>query len=259
VQPPSHPATQPVLPAIILAGGSASPEFAAAAGVENRALAEIHGAPMVRYVLRALREAETVSRIVLVAPAGFPPQAEADELVAGDGSLVENIRAGLAACPGAECVLLVTADVPFLRPESVDDYVRTCEAAEIDCGYAAIPKSACQRQFPGTQRTYLPTGEGYTGGNVVFQRVATFERQAATLERAYRTRKNPLSLAAIIGLGNMLKLVTGRLQVDDISRAASRLMGVRARLIVTEHADLGTDVDKPEDLHLARELLRSEV
>lgn len=225
--------------------------------MERRALAEIHGQTMVRYVLRALRQAETIGEILLAAPADFPSQPEADRHVAADAGLEENIRLALRHCQGAEFVVLVTADIPFLQPGSMDDYVRASLATGADLCYSAITQEACQAQFPGMKRTYLHTPTGsVTGGNVVVQRVSTYERQAETLREAYTARKNPVFLAKLIGLGNVLKLVTRRLTLADIEQATGRLMGVRVRLVVSPHADLGTDVDRPEDLRLARERLR---
>ena len=244
-------------PALVLAGGKTSPEFAAEAGVENRALAEIEGLPMVRYVLRALREARSVDRILLVAPEGFPDQPEADLRVTAEGTVDQNIQAALGQCRGAEFVLISTADIPFLTAEAVDDYVRRCLESGADCCYAAVTEEACRKQFPGMRRTWLHTPDfTVTGGNMVFQRVSAFARQAETLRRAYRSRKNPVFLAKLIGPGNVLKLLRRRLTLADIEAAASRVMGSRCRLIVTPYAEVGTDIDRPEDLRLAREILQ---
>lgn len=250
----------PGVTALVFAGGKTGPEFAAAAGVPDapgaRSLAEIHGLPMVRYVLQALQQAETVDRVLLVAPTGFPSQPEADDMVHSDADLVGNIAAGLTRCLGAEHALLVTADIPFITPAAIDDYVRVCREVGADVCYAAIPEAACEKQFPGMRRTYLRTRRtAYTGGNVVFQRVAVFERQAEMLRVARARRKSPAFLAKMIGWGNLLKLLTRRLELEDISQAASRLLGVHCQLVVTPWAELGSDVDKPDDLLLARSLL----
>jgi len=255
-----NPEQPPRVTALVFAGGKTGPDFAAAAGVPDtpgaRSLAEIHGQPMVRYVLQALKMAAGVDRVLLVAPSGFPSQPEADEVLHADADLVSNIATALARCDGAEYALLVTADIPFITPAAIDDYLRVCREAQVDVCYAAIPEEACEKQFPGMRRTYLRTrGGGYTGGNVVFQRVAVFERQATMLRVARARRKSPAFLAKMIGWGNLLKLLTRRLELRDISEAASRLLGVRCRLIVTPWAELGSDVDKPDDLRLARSLL----
>jgi spore coat polysaccharide biosynthesis protein SpsF (cytidylyltransferase family) len=125
------------IPAIVLAGGKTTPEFAAEAGLSAatgiRALAEINGQPMVRYVLRALKESRTIDRVLLAAPSGFPDQPEAAERVIADGDLAGNIALSLEKCPGAEHVLLVTADIPFVTPAAVDDYVHRSVATGADC------------------------------------------------------------------------------------------------------------------------------
>jgi molybdopterin-guanine dinucleotide biosynthesis protein A len=244
------------VPAVILAGGSCTAEFAAAAGTHWRAEADINGWPMVRYVNEALKEASEIDRIVLVAPKGFPQQAGVDVQVVGEGDLPGNIMTGLAECGEAEFALLVTADIPFLTPEAVDSYVRQSMAAEVDLCYAAIPQEACERRFPGMRRTYLRTpGMVLTGGNVVLQRISAFEEQANLVREAYRNRKNPLFLARLIGLGNVVKFLARKLTPADIEKAVSRMMGIRCRLMITGHAELGSDVDKPDDLTLARKWL----
>jgi len=211
----------------------------------------------VRYVIRALREAETVDRIILIAPSGFPEEPDADSTVVGQGDIAENIAAGLEACADAEYVVIVSADVPFITPEAVDDYTRICAATGADCCYAAVTRESCSKHYPSLRRTYLKTTSGtVTGGNVVVQRASTFARQADVLRRAHRRRKNPLFLAGLIGGRNVLKFLAGRLAIEDIEKSASRLMDVTCRLIVTDHAELGTDVDRPSDLAAARSLLQ---
>src|SRR5262249_35744616 len=162
---------------------------AAAAGVPDqpggRFLAEFGGVAMVRYVLRALQAAELVGKVILVAPTGFPEQPEADCFVPADGGLEENIRTGLRERGDAPFFLIITADIPFATPESIDDYIRRSAAADVDCCYAAIPRAACDRQFPGMRRTFVRLSNAeYTGGNIVYQRAAAYERQAALLREA---------------------------------------------------------------------------
>jgi 2-phospho-L-lactate guanylyltransferase (CobY/MobA/RfbA family) len=249
------------VPAIVLAGGRPGREFALAAGVPNapgaRALAAIDGQPMVRFVLRALRQARSTASVLLVAPAGFPRPPEAERLVTADGDLAQNIRVGIAACGGAEHVLIATSDIPYLTPEAVDAFVALGRAAGADCCVAAIPRGACDRAFPGARRTFVRlSGRRVTAGNLVFQRAATYEKQAAILQAAHRRRKNPLVFAQLIGARNALRLAAGTLRVEHVERAASRLLDVRCRVLITDYAEIGTDVDRPADLAMARERLR---
>lgn len=244
----------------MLSGGKTPPDFAAAAGVPetpgSRALADINGLAMVRYVLRALQASSTIGRVIVVAPSGFPDQPEADERIEADRDFAGNISAGLEHCKNAEFVLIVTADVPFLTAEAVDAFVTEGLGRGADCCYAGIAKEACDAQFPGMRRTYLHAKPGsFTGGNVVLQRVSAFPRQAEMVREAYLRRKNPAFLARLIGWKNLVKFFFRTLTPQDLEESVSRLLGVRCSLILTRHAELGTDIDKPDDLVLARQLL----
>jgi CTP:molybdopterin cytidylyltransferase MocA len=216
---------------------------------------------MIRYVIEALRGASLVNRTVLVAPrsvlSSLPAEVFGEERVEGEGDLSAAIAAGLSRCPGAEEVLLVTADIPFVRSVEVDAYVRAAQALGLDCAYCAVPLEACLREFPGMKRTTLRTPVGrFTGGNVVLLRTEAFPRMVEFVRQAYARRKNPVFLASLIGLPNVVRLLTGRLTLERVGAAASRAIGVRAGLVVSSHAALGTDIDRPEDLHLARGQLR---
>jgi molybdopterin-guanine dinucleotide biosynthesis protein A len=245
------------IPAIVLAGGRASRAFAEAAGTDCRALADIGGWPMVRYVLYGLRRASRVREIILVAPSGFPREEMADRQAASDAGLVANIRCGLDLCRDAEHALLVTSDLPFLTGPAVDAYVTQAKRMGVDCVYCGVRREDAEAAFPGMRRTYIRTPQGsITGGNVVLQRVSRFEALAGMLDSAHRHRKNPLFLVRMIGARNLARFLQQKLSIDEIGAAVSRLCGLECRILLTGHAELGADVDRLEDLLLARSLLR---
>src|SRR5947208_5689721 len=98
----------PRVGAVVLAGGTADAAFRAAAGVENRALAEIGGRPMVQYVLDALAAAATIRGVVLVGDERLESLRPVDTRVEPAGDLFDNLEAGLRASPGCDTALLVT-------------------------------------------------------------------------------------------------------------------------------------------------------
>ena len=59
----------------------------------------------------------------------------------------------------------------------------------------------------------------------------------------------------MFGWKALVKVVLGRLTIAEGEKVASRLLGCRARVIISPHADLGMDVDKPHQLEMARRLL----
>ncbi len=251
--------------AVVLTGGSTSRRFAEAAGVPAqvgaRALADIGGRPMVEWVLAALEAAPAIRRVAVVGPPGFPRVQPAHSHVEMGGNLPTSIQAGIDALGPGDHVLLVTADLPFLTRDAVEDFVaRGLEAMRsgADCCYAAVRREVCERDFPEMRRTWLRTPSGcLTGGNLVLQRASAFPKQRQAIEEAYRRRKSPVYLVGLIGIRKLMKLLTGRLTLTDIEQGAGRLMGVSCRLLVSPYAEVGTDVDRPEDLLQARARLGS--
>jgi GTP:adenosylcobinamide-phosphate guanylyltransferase len=234
---------------VVLAGGKADEAFRAATGVDNRALAPAAGRPMVVWVLEALARAEMVERVVLVGAEGLTETPELRQHLRGGSDLMESIERGLGACPGAGAALLVTADIPAITPEGIDAFVRAGLETGADFVYPVIPRAANEARFPGLKRTYRRLRDGvFTGGNVVLVRPAALLRQRDLVCRAYAARKHPLRLARMLGWSALWRLLWGRLSIADAEAAVSRLLGVRSRAVITDHAELGADVDQVSDL-----------
>lgn len=250
--------------ALVLAGGKASPEFAAAAGVENRALAELTpGHTMLSFVLDALRGSKAIRRVFVV---GEVPAGEGDALVAPGETLLDNLVLGIRAMgqdAGSHC-LLVTSDIPFITPPAIDDFLEKAGMLSAGFCYPIIPMDIYNRQFAGMKRTTLKLREGeFTGGNIVLADPQYLLQNEAAVRGAYAARKSVLRLGSMLGWGLLLRIIVSQvaapklLSVSDLEAGISRLLGREgvARAVVTEYASLGTDVDKPEDIEVAKRLL----
>ncbi len=213
------------------------------------ALIPIAGRPMGAWVVAAL--APSCERVVAVGPEGLGATA-----VAPGPSLLENVRAGLAAVAPSDEFLVATGDAPLLTAGAVAAFLAASRAAHAALGYPIVPRAACEAAFPGTRRTYVRAdGVEYTGGNVFYLRAEAVAPLLAQVEAFYLARKNPLRLAGLFGLGTILALLTGTARVATLEAIASRRLGVAARGIVSGDAGVGTDCDKPSDLALARAVL----
>ncbi|MEP0767060.1 MAG: NTP transferase domain-containing protein [Fimbriimonadia bacterium] len=234
--------------AVLLAGGRCPPDLAAAAGVECRALLPFRGRPMAEWVLEAVRAAPSIGRIVAV---GDLPQTLGCTIAPGGRTILESIRNGTEAL-GGDSFLLVSADIPFLTPDAVEDVCRkSVESGAWFC-YSIIPMSACEAAFPGVKRTAVRIREGYfTGGNITYLHRQFLEENWARVEAAHAARKSPLRLAAMLGPGMTLRLLIGWLAPSTLSlgyleKKASRMLGAPVKAIITEHASVGTDIDSIE-------------
>jgi hypothetical protein len=62
----------------------------------------------------------------------------------------------------------------------------------------------------------------------------------------------------MFGLGALVKLLLGQLTITELEQTVSRILGVPAVALISQFAEIGFDVDKPEDLALVQERFRLE-
>ena len=251
-----------MIDAVVLAGGEDRGDIAAETGVIYRPLLDVGGKPILQRLLAALRGASEVDRVCLVAPPEV--QAVASEIgvdlrVESGESFLDNLQRGVEETePGTDQVLVITGDLPLVTPAAINDLVRQSASARADVAYAIIPKDSCERQFPGGRRTYVRLKDGtFTGGNGVVLTRQFVAMRGELIGRLYAVRKNPVKLAALLGIGFLFRLVTGRLRIAQLEARASQLVGGRVAAVISTYPELGFDVDKLEDLNLARRAAES--
>lgn len=245
--------------AVLLAGSPNSGPLRAVDAAAWEALIPVGGVPMVTMVARVLLAVPEVTRLAVVAPPEVHPVLPADERImsvpAGD-SLMENLARGLAAFPGAPQVLVATADIPLLTPAAVEDFLARCGDRTADIYYPVAEEKVVSARYPNVKRTYVRLRDGrFTGGNIALFRPAAFARCRAKGEEFAAYRKKPLKLARVVGLGFLLRFISGRVTLRDAEHKVTSLVGISGRVVVTPFPEVAVDVDKPGDLELAREIL----
>jgi len=237
--------------AVVLAGGRFDP--ALPQGVPNKAFLPICGRPMVEFVLRALRAATTIRRIVLVGPESLSPAVavHADVVVGQGETLLDNVAAGLAAASG-DRVVAVAADIPLLASSAVDAFVEAAGALDADLVYSAVRREDLWRVMPGVRKTFVQLREGtFAGGSLVLLDPRAFQRARTAIEHAVRARKRPWELARLFGARTLIGLATGRLSIPALERRVMEMTGVRARALICEAPEIALDVDTLEMVDLA--------
>lgn len=244
---------------VVLAGGKNSPEMATATGTENRALTPLGTRTMLDYVVSALDAAPSAGEIFVV---GTVPPSSRYTRVDAQETLLENLLAGLDAAGDGERVLVSTSDIPFLTPEAVEDFLMRAIAtgAELCCSY--VPLALCLRKYPEMKRTAIKLAEGrFTLGNMMLVSPHFLRAQEEVISAAYAARKSPAQIAHLLGGGLLARLLGAQLFAPSLlptaalEAAVSRMLGGRAVGICSAYAEIGTDVDKPNDVALARRLL----
>lgn len=245
--------------AIILAGGENSKQLSALSPQPYEAMIEIAGKPMVSYVAQALAASPQVGRIFVVGPVKVLSACDFPDntiLIESGRTIIETIQIGMAALGHQNKVLVVTADIPLLTADAVNDFLTQCSKQDADLYYPIVTRETNNKCYPGNKRTYVRLKEGtYTGGNIFLVNPAIVPQCVTVAERIIANRKNPFKLVCILGWTFVLQFMVGTLCLDKVVKRVSELLGIKGAVIHSSYPELGIDVDKPSDLELVRTTL----
>jgi molybdopterin-guanine dinucleotide biosynthesis protein A len=251
------------LTAIVLAGGQRDGVCAGDPNAPNKAFVAINGRSLVARTMDALRSAESIGRIIAVAPHsahGRPELAQADEVRAGGARMADSLRAGIAGLPAEEQAIVAASDLPVLTAAAVDEFAGLVRERAADVTYACVARAVHEAAFPGVPHTWATMAEGqFCGGGLAALRPLRLASLERFLDRLGSARKNPLQLAAIFGAEVMFRYATGSLSIAACERRASELLGGSAAAAVCSHAEIAFNVDRPGDVALAERYARTSV
>ncbi|HSF83350.1 MAG TPA: nucleotidyltransferase family protein [Anaerolineales bacterium] len=247
--------------AIVTAGGipqPGEPLYEYTQG-ESKALLDVAGKPMIQWVLDALCEAEKIRNIVLI---GLPADSNVScrkltAFIPNQGSMLDNIRTGVSKIlelqPDAGHVMIVSSDVPGIKPEMIDWVVDTCMQTDDDIYYNVITKEVMEKRFPSSKRSYTHLKDlDVCGGdvNVIRSSLATSEEEI--WDDLIGARKNVLKQAAIIGFDTLILLMLRRVTIDDAVKKVAKRLNITGRAVICPYAEVGMDIDKPHQLEILR-------
>jgi GTP:adenosylcobinamide-phosphate guanylyltransferase len=247
--------------AIVTAGGIPNPEDPLYSFLKGdaKALVDVAGKPMIQWVLDALGGAKKVNNVIIVGLSAKNQLTCKKPLhyVSNQGRMLSNIVAGvnkaLEINKRNKYVLIVSSDIPAIKPEMVDWLIGTCTETKDDIYYGVCPREVMEARFPDSKRTYTHLKDMDVCGadmNITHVRMAT--EHLDIWESLIGSRKNPLKQASIIGFGTLFALFTRRLTLEDAVRRVGERIGIKGRAIVWPHAEPCMDVDKPSQLELLR-------
>lgn len=248
--------------AVVMAGGTPRPEEPLYAYTQGKpkALLELAGRPMVCWVLDALDNAATIRRIAVggLTGAEAPLQTRKPLVFSPDqGSMMGNVQAGVARLAQTEAltpyVLLVSADIPTLRPEVVDWSVTTALQTDHEGYYALIPREKMEARFPGSKRSYFYFKDGvFTGADINLLATALVTGGHPMAPALIAARKSIFRQAALIGYKTLLLFALRQLTLEEAARVVSQRLRVRGRALVCPYPEAGMDVDKPAQYEMVK-------
>lgn len=248
--------------AVVIAGGVPQPGEPLYPYTQGRpkAMLDISGKPMAQWVIDALSRASSVKRLVIVgleSSSGLESPKLIGE-IANQGSMLHNIRSGVqyflekGDCTGH--VALVSSDIPAVLPEHVDWVIREASQTDLDLYYNVISREVMERRFPASKRTYTRLRDiEVCGGDLNVIRASVVNENQAIWEQIIAGRKNPLKQAALIGYGTLLLLLLRRLTIHGAVDRVTRRLGMTGQALICPFAEIGMDVDKPNQLETMRQ------
>jgi molybdopterin-guanine dinucleotide biosynthesis protein A len=246
--------------AIVTAGGipqPGEPLYESTQG-KSKALLDVAGKPMIQWVLDALCAAQTVGHVVIV---GLPEDngltcSKIGGYLPNQGGMLSNIKAGIKKVielnSNAHHVLLVSSDIPTMTGEMVDWVVNTTMQTDEDVYYNVISRQTMEKRFPGSKRTYTRFKDiELCGGdmNVIRTSLSTNED---FWEKVIAARKNALKQASLLGFDTLILLLFHAVTLDGAIKRVTKRVKLTGRAIVCPYAEIGMDVDKPNQLEMVR-------
>ena len=261
-----HPApSEPVrFTAVVMAGRrSGGDPLAQAHGHTHKCFIEIGGTPMLARVLDALDGCGQIGAVVLCIDRAVDDIEFLQRRIAQGTLTLSAPAASPAASAARVChelagrfpVLVLTGDHPLLEPEMLG-YFCTHARGNGDVVAAVALAKMVSEAYPGVARTHLRFKDGpYCGCNLF-----AFNRPAAIAAANYwksieEQRKSPWRIVRALGVYTLIRYITGRLTLGAALQLLSDRIGVNAGAVVMPYANAAIDVDKEDDLHLARRIL----
>ncbi len=250
--------------AIVTAGGvpqPGEPLYEYTQG-QSKALLEIAGKTMIQWVLEALDASTYVERVVVI---GLDSESgvmstKLKAFLPSQGGMVDNIRAGIFKIldfdPQERLVLVVSSDIPGITPEMVDWAIAEAKKTEKDVYYNVIPRDVMETTFPASRRSYTNLKDlQVCGGDMNLVRTGLVTSNDEIWFKLIESRKNVFKQAALIGYDTLLFLLLRRLTLENaVTRVAQRLK-ITGQALVCPYAEVGMDVDKPNQLEILRSYL----
>lgn len=259
--------------AIVLAGerpgGNA---LARTLGLPAGVLAPLAGKPCLARVLDALRQAESISEVLVCGPAAsvvadsrelaaLLDQDDVDWLAPATGpaaSALAGARA-LTAASRPYPLLLTSGDHGLLQPHIIDAFQRDAAATEADVVVGLVPYDRVRAAFPDSRRTVLRFADGaYCGSNLFALATPACERALEFWQAVEADRKRPWRIARRLGPGTLLRYLTRHLPLADAFAALSVQAGCRVSWVPVSAARAAVDVDSEADWRLAEQVLQND-
>ena len=249
--------------AIVLAAGRGPNDpMAKAYGVSQKCALPVNGVPMLRRVVNALQESQSITSIAISIESPSIVREALAEKESGIAVIASQNSAPLSALvairkSAAFPVLITTADHALLTPGMIDYFCERAERNGADFSAGLARAEVIMKAYPQSVRTFFRFGMDRVSGCNLF--AITDENGLRILEKwqyLEQSRKKPWRLVAAFGALALIRFALGALSLEGAFNVVSKRLGLIAKPILMPFAEAAIDVDKPSDLELAEAILK---
>jgi hypothetical protein len=160
--------------------------------------------------------------------------------------------------PAVQKFLLCPSDIPLITPASIQSFVAECGSMSADAYYAVVDEATMETAFPNSKRTYIPFKDGrYTSGDI-FLLNAHLEPDMKLMRAVVGSRKNYFQQIRMFSIPFIVRFLLRRMPIFEAGAEAARRAGLgQGRVVVTRHAEIAMDLDKPHHYHLIKAMLEA--
>jgi molybdopterin-guanine dinucleotide biosynthesis protein A len=229
-----------------------------------KAMLDIHGKPMIQWIIDAVCLSANIGKIYVV---GLPSDCVIHSskpltMIPDHGGIIENLSAGAGAIiqesPSTDYFLGISSDIPAITGSMVDHLLLEAKTSGVDIFYNVIPRQLMEKTFPGVKRTFMRFRDGYFCGgdmHVINARRVIPSDDPARKFVAYR--KIPIKLIAVLGIEVVLRTLFFRPTLEVTEQIIHRRTGIVVKTMISPFAEIGMDIDKPSQLAMLRQRLRT--
>jgi hypothetical protein len=110
-----------------------------------------------------------------------------------------------------------------------------------------------ESRFPNSRRMFVPFKDGrYSGGDAFLFDVAATKGNVQLSRSLTSARKNYLEQVRMFGYGYVLKFLLRRMTVHQAAEQGSKILNLNARVVSTRFAELGMDLDRPNQYEIIK-------
>ena len=250
---------------VILAGqrpGRVDP-LAESAGVVNKNLVPIQGAPLVRHVVEALAATPGLSRLRIVVEPATAPLIDAAlphggklliDYVPAANNLADSVYAAVEGV-GDMPILVTTGDNVLLTPGAVTEVLAALENGA-DVSLAMATQASVLAAHPeGQRRFYKFWDDAYSNCNLYAFAGPAATSAAESFRSGGQFAKKPMRMIMALGPINLALMLMGRLSLHGALMRLGRRFRLKVEPVVLADGAHAIDVDNERTFGVAQSLL----